>query len=437
LPEKFALANGIPVYLFPRSELPLVELKAVVAAGSVLDGAGAAGLASLTAEMLDEGAGTRGAVEFTNAVDQLGGTLSFDAGRELTVGNLSVLRRNLEPAVALLGDALRTPRFDPAEWKRVQSLAVEARWRDQDEPTAVASLVGMRSLFGDQHPYSRPTQGTPQSVAALTLDQLRAFHRAGYAPQNLTLLVAGDLTAAEAKPLLERAFGDWRTAEPDVSRREVPPCPVSPFRVVLVDKPDAVQTVIRFFLPGPAYGTPDRVERQLANTIFGGSFTSRLNQNLREQHGYTYGAGCRLLLEPQVGFALAYSNVQAEVTGAALAEFLKEFAAIRSGNISAEELAKAQASFRTDRMQDYENLAGVLQSTLTLLRNGRPFDEPAADLKASQAVTQDELNELAKTAISLDHGVLVLVGDRKTILAQVKELPLPQPTELTVTGDPK
>ncbi len=325
------------------------------------DGPDAAGLASLTAEMLDEGAGTRGAVDFTNAVDQLGAQLSFAATREYTVGSLSVLRRNFEPALRLLGDALLTPRFDPAEWKRVQSLAVEALRRDQDEPTAVASLVGMRSLFGDTHPYGRPTQGTPDSVTALTLDQLRGFHRRTYTPDRTTLLVAGDLSVEQAQPLLERVFGTWPAAAAAAPPPELPACPSTPFRVVLVDKPDSVQTVIRFFLPGPVYGSPNRVKLSLLNTILGGSFTSRLNQNLREEHGYTYGAGCRYLMQPRVGFFLAYSNVQAEVTGAALKEFLNEFTAIRGGNVAAEEVAKAQANFRTDLIQEYENLGSVLQ----------------------------------------------------------------------------
>jgi predicted Zn-dependent peptidase len=175
----------------------------------------------------------------------------------------------------------------------------------------------------------------------------------------------------------------------------------------------------------------------LFDTILGGSFTSRLNQNLREQHGYTYGAGCRYSMQPHVGFFLAYADVQAEVTGAALKEFLKEFAAIRSGNVAAEEVAKAQANFRTDLVQAYDNLGAVLQSSITLLRNGRPFDASAADLKASQAVTQGDLNQIAKQAIPLEQGVLVLVGDRQKIFDQLKGLDLPKLIELTTAGDPK
>jgi zinc protease len=436
LPQQFALSNGISVYLFPRSELPLVELRAVFAGGAVDDPADKAGLAALTAEMLDEGAGSLGAVEFTKAVDQLGATLSFQASREYSLGSLSVLRRNLEPAIQLFGDAVRTPLLAPQEWNRVQALEVESLRRDQDNPSAVASLVGMRSYFGADHPYGRPIGGTPQSVAALTLDDIRAFHRQAYTPSGTTLLVAGDLTLEEAKRELERVFGNWPAAAAQRQPVDLRPPQNASFRVVLVDKPESVQTVIRFYLPGPVYADPNRVKLTLLNTILGGSFTSRLNQNLREQHGYTYGAGSRYFMDPQIGFFLAYANVQAEVTGEALKEFMKEFASIRGGDISDEEVNKARASFRTDLVQDYENLGAVLQSAVTLLRNGRPFDGPAADLKAS-AVDAQELNALAHDAVPLEQGVLILVGDRQTILDQIQGLGLPKPVELTVTGEPK
>jgi len=436
IPQQFALSNGIQVYLFPRSELPLVELRAMFAGGAIDDPAGRAGLAALTAGMLDEGAGALGAVEFTKAVDQLGATLAFNASREFSLGSLSVLRRNFEPALQLFGDAVRTPAFAPQEWKRVQALEIESLRRDQDNPAAVASLVGMRCFFGADHPYGRPVGGTPDSVAALTLDDLRGFHRQAYSPAGTTLLVAGDLTLEDAKRELERTFGTWTAAADPRKPVELQPPQNPSFRVVLVDKPESVQTVIRFYLPGPAYADPNRVQLTLLNTILGGSFTSRLNQNLREEHGYTYGAASRYVMDPRLGFFLASANVQAEVTGAAVKEFLHEFAAIRSGDISDEEVAKARASFRTDLVQAYENLGAVLQSAVTLLRNGRPFDGPAADLAAS-AVPASDLNALAKDAVPLEQGVLVLVGDRQTILTQLQGLGLPTPAEATVTGELK
>jgi predicted Zn-dependent peptidase len=435
--ELFQLSNGIRVVLFPRSELPLVELRAVFAGGAVDDPADAAGLASLTADMLDEGAGELGAIEFSKAVDQLGAALSFQAAREYSAGSLAALGRNFAPALLLFADAVRTPRFDPAEWQRVQGLEVEALRREQDNPSSVAGLVGMRVLFGDQHPYGRPVRGTPESVAALTLQQVREYYQQAYRPDRTTLLLAGDLTADRARTVLEQAFGDWKLSGPASALPDLPPIEPQDFRVVLVDKPGAVQTVIRFYLPAPAYRDAGRVPRTLLNTILGGSFTSRLNQNLRERNGFTYGAGSQFSAEPQVGYFVATSNVQAVVTGAALREFLHEFAAIRSGDVSPEEVAKAQANFRTSLVEDYSDLGSVLQSAITLLRNGRSLDDSADDLRAAQSVTPAIVNQIAKSAIPLEQGILVLVGDRQTVLDQIRDLDLPAPVELTVSGERK
>ncbi len=437
LPEKFELSNGIQVYLFPRHELPLVELRAIFGSGSINEQPDQAGLASLTAEMLDEGAGELGAIEMANALDQLGATLSVRAAQEYTVGRLSVLRRSFEDALRLFGDAVQRPRLERKEWSRVQTLRAEELRREQDDPSAVASRVGMRSFFGDAHPYGRPVRGTPESVAALHLDDVTKFHDTAYTPEKTVLLVAGDLTPDAAKKHLETTFGGWTRRSTPAEQPQLPPPTPRPFRVVLVDKPGAVQTVIRFWLPGPVYGSPERVKLNLLNTILGGSFTSRLNLNLREEHGYTYGAGSQYIMEPDVGYFLAYSNVRADVTGDSLKEFLQEFKSVRGGDVTADEVRKAQANYRTDLVQDYDNLGSVLQSAIKLLRNHRPFDGPAADLKASAGVTQSELNQLASNAIPLEQGVLVLVGDRNTILDQLKELDLPQPIELDVSGEPK
>ena len=424
LPAKFALSNGIQVYHFERRELPLVEMRAVIESGSIYDSTDRAGLAALTADMLDEGAGERGAIEFSNAADLLGASLSFAASREYATGGLSVLRSNFEPAVQLFADAVQRPRFEPKEFQRVQELTIDSLRQDLDNPVKVANLVGMQTFFGADHPYGRPITGSPETIAAIELENVRAFYSSTYAPARTTLLVAGDLTAEEAKQFLEKAFGRWSATGAKVPAPEIAKLANKGFRVVLVDKPEAVQTVIRYYMPAPAYGDPNRVKLDLLNTILGGSFTSRLNQNLREEHGYTYGAGSRYVLDPRIGYFIASSSVQAEVTGESVKEFVKEFSAIRGGDISAEETTKAQASFRTDLIQNYADLGSVLDSAITLIRNNRPFDAAGEDLKASQQVGQADLNSLAKSAIPYENALLILVGDRKLILEQTKGLGL-------------
>jgi zinc protease len=235
---------------------------------------------------------------------------------------------------------------------------------------------------------------------------------------------------------LGRTFGDWRApATPTPTRRDLSIPAREELQVVLVDRPDAVQNVIRFTMPGPRYGDEKRVRYRLVNTLLGGSFTSRLNMNLREEHGYTYGAGSAFVMQPELGYVVASSSVQAEVTGEAVKEFLHEINRIRGGDISTEEAAKARETLRTDVIQSFAGLSGVLSEAAERLVGGLPFESLGDDMAAAQSATAEELNALAGPALPLENGVLVLVGDRKTVLAEIKDL-LPTPIEVTIHGKP-
>jgi predicted Zn-dependent peptidase len=190
-------------------------------------------------------------------------------------------------------------------------------------------------------------------------------------------------------------------------------------------------------MPGPTYADPNRTRLELLNTILGGSFTSRLNHNLREERGYTYGARSSYAMNPSAGYFAASSSVRADVTGDAVAQFLKEFAGIRGGDISDGEAKKARASRRMDMIQAFSGLRGILDAGTTLVRNGRPFTELGEELQAVARSTATELNRLANDAVPLERGLLVLVGDEDVIRSQLDTRELPEPIELTITGDPK
>jgi predicted Zn-dependent peptidase len=220
------------------------------------------------------------------------------------------------------------------------------------------------------------------------------------------------------------------------SRRSWGEAGKEPLRVVLVNKPGAVQTVIRFFTRGPKYASPDRVRLQMLNTILGGSFTSRLNQNLRERHGYTYGARSRFAMEPSTGYFSAGADVQTEHTGAALREFLSEFGRLRGGDVTAEETAKSRQTNRLELVRSFEGQEGLVSTACLLDRNGLPFATLGEDLAAMERVTHEELNRLARPAIPLEHGLVVLVGDKAAIAPQLAGLDLPPPVEVSPRGTP-
>ncbi|HZV01499.1 MAG TPA: pitrilysin family protein [Planctomycetota bacterium] len=447
-PETFKLSNGVSVVLFTRPALPLVSSTFVFRPGGLLvdtDGQ-KAGLAPLTAAMLREGAGDLDALKFDETMQGLGARFGTGAGDEEATASLTVLRRNFEKAASLAADAIRRPRMEAKDWERVKRLHLESLKRRDDQPMSVASNVARRLLYGEKNPYAWPGDGSAQSVGAIELDEVKAEHQFIFRPDALTIVVAGDLTADQAKETFEKIFGDWkdtgaspryRERQKLMARTDYPIPAADALRVAIVDRPDAVQTVIRFEMPGPVHADPRRVPLQMFNDLFGGSFTSRLNQNLREQHGYTYGASSHFSFGRSTGTLVLGSQVRAAVTGASLKEFLAEVEKIRQGGIADDETKRARETLRADSIQSTGDLGGLLGIGLGLVEHGVTFDDWKKDLARLDQVTTAELNGLAHDAVPLEKGVLVLVGDKKLILEQIKGLGLPEPSEVDSKGERK
>ncbi len=444
MPENFTLSNGIPVMLWKRPELPLVSASVVIHPGGPLIDNSKAGLAYLTADMLDEGAADMTAVQFADALQSIGATFGAGADIESFNAGTTVLKRNFDKAVDLMADAVRRPRMTAEDFERVHRIHVNDLEQALNEPQNVATNVGLRALLGDKHPYALPATGLVSTAKTVTLNEVKQLHSALFAPRFATILICGDVTIEQAKPALEKAFGDWKAAGAD---NPAPPSvdaasaaasvPKSDaLRVVLVDRPDAVQTVIRFVMPGPKITDPNRARYEVLNTLLGGAFTSRLNQNLREQHGYTYGAGSRYLMRPTVGMFVARAAVKADVTGPSLTEFFRELNRTRDGDVTPAEAAKASQTVRTDTIHELAGIHGPIGAATPLIVAGLGYETVGADLDAALKTTASDLNQSARAAIPLEHGVLVLVGDKKLILSQIKDLKLPTPIELGPEGEP-
>ncbi|HWL92302.1 MAG TPA: pitrilysin family protein [Phycisphaerae bacterium] len=436
-PNVFKLSNGVEVRHWERKELPLVYASLMLKAGALYSDLEKPGLAYLTASMLDEGTGKLNSIEFANALELLGASFGASADYETVEVDLSVLKRNLDKAMDLYAGAVLNPFMDEGEWARVHRLHLEDLRQSEDRASTVAARVGVGAYFGDDHPYGRPVNGGVESVDTITLADVKRTHAETYAPAGAIFFIAGDLTADEAKAALEKEFAGWKPSgdwkAPVAIAVEPPPSGSS--RLVVVDKPGSVQTVIRYYMPGPKADDADRVRYDLLNTILGGSFTSRLNQNLREDKGYTYGARSSFTMARRLGYMSAAADVQAEVTGAALREFVKELTGIRTANVSADEARKAAETNRMDIVQGFQGLSGLIATAQDLEKKGRPFESLAADLKAIAAADAAGLNALANRAIPLDNAVLVLVGDRTIIEKQIKDLGLPRAEFRTTRGE--
>lgn len=427
-PAEMTLSNGLRVLYWRRTELPLISILTLLQRGSELDPAGKEGAMDLVSEMLDQGAGGKSATDFSDALDLLGAEFSANVGQEATQVAMSCTESSFVPALALYSDALMRPNFDEQEWSRIKRQHQESLVASLDDPGTVAQRVASTALFGSNNPYGRPVSGTLSTVGKIGLEDIKAVYAQAFGPQDAVIFVAGSIDKEKLQASLEAALGKWKSdiaAPPKPKYKALSP---KPLRVLLVDRPGAVQTVVRFVMPAPNGSSPNRVKLKEIGTIFGGTFTSRLMQNLRESKGYTYGAYATYVMQPSAGYVLAAADVRTNVTGSSLREFLKEFASIRTGNISAAEVKKASNSMRTDLVQSASTLESLLGTASSMYLQGRPYSQLGKDLQAIASNSAAQLNALVKGALPLENAVLVLVGDKAQILKQWPGLGLPQPT---------
>ena len=438
-PVVFELPSGLDVMVWTKTDLPMVSMRLVSRPrAGVIDPDSKQGLSALAARMMSEGAGELDALAFEDAAQSIGAEFSSSADHEGVRASMTVLKRSLDRGSALFADAVLRPRFDRVAWDRVHGLWLEDLGQRGQIPAAAANVVAERLLLGDSNPYGAPIDGYTPSVSSITLDDARGEYEGLVRPEHSTLLIAGDITERGARELAERLFGSWAPPPAKPAARPTPDhrTPGGSFRLAIVDRPGATQTYIRFAAPGEAFGATDRVERQLLNVILGGSFTSRLNQNLRENKGYTYGARSRFRAQTHAGSFSATASVQAEVTGASIREFFAEFDRLRAGDVSADEAAKAAETLRNDTISDFAGLSGLLDAAELRLLRDDSFDSVGADLSRMREADAEALNAVARVALPIDRGLLVLVGDRAVILPQLADLGLPEPRFYDAEGNP-
>jgi zinc protease len=449
-PTTFALGNGLRVIALPQHAAPIVALQLVVRSGSDADPPALAGLAAATADMMDEGAGSRDALAIARDLETLGAELFLGASRDGSTLSLSVPAPGFEPALAIAADVVLRPTFAEADWSRVQNDRLTSLIQRRDQPEAVAVLVADRVLFGDEHPYGRPAAGYEKTVRAITAADLRRHYQKLWRPNNASLVVVGDFEPDRLKAALEQAFGAWKKG-PVPASRAAPPRKQRPrpegeaetagsarsarARLVLVDKPGAPQTVLRLVGPGAARSSPDRPPLSLLATVLGGSFTSRLNFNLREQKGYTYGAGSSFQFLRRPGPFSAAASVFTKVTDAALGEFLKELGALRTGEVTAEELTKARAMQQQRLAEALSTTGGTAGTFADISLYGLPLDEPVRFTKALEKADARLLKRLANRSIDPATITIVAVGDRSVIAPGFKALGLPEPELRDADGE--
>jgi zinc protease len=421
--QKQRLSNGLPVWIVELHEVPVAQINLVAFSGTANDPPGKYGVASLAAAMLEEGAGSRSALEIADAIDYLGADLSATSAIDSSAVRLHVPVARLADALPIMADVALRPTFPKDELERQRQQRLTSLLQGRDDPPTISSAAFSRVLYGKGHRYGTPQMGTAETIKTFTRDDLRAFYASAFRPENATLLAVGDITADKVMPLFEKNFGGWKAAAPAAAEKLPPVEQPAARQIYLIDKPGAPQSQIRIGWVGVPRSTPDYFPIIVMNTVLGGSFTSRLNNNLREVHGYAYGASSSFDMRAAAGPFFAAAGVQTDKTAAALTEFFNELNAIRNP-VPPDELARAKNYVALRFPSAFETTGDISRRLEDALVYHLPDDYFTKYVQNIQSVTPADVQRVAQKYIQPDRLAVIVVGDVKAIEPGIRALNL-------------
>jgi zinc protease len=420
VPKMSRLPNGLTLYLVEQHALPVIAANLIVLKGSEANPPERPGLASFTAQMLDEGTRNKSALQIAADADQIGALLTTGSSADYSFVAVRSLKRNVDAAFELAADVALNADFPQNEIDRIRDDRLTSILQHHDNPNALASKVFFNVLYGTSHPYGHIELGTEESNRSITRDELVEFRTLGYVPENAALIVAGDLAENELQELAEKHFGSWRAngtvGEPPAATAN------SSRRIVIVDKPGSAQTSLLVGHVGIARSNPDYVPVNVMNTGLGGLFSSRINLNLREKNGYTYGASSAFVYRRGPGPFLVRTGVRTDVTAAAVQEILYEIERIRTSPVTTEELQRAQDAIARSLPALFETTSHSAASIGQLFVHGLEVDYYRALPAEVIAVTPAAVQRVAERYLRPEGLVVVAVGDRAQIEPQLTGL---------------
>jgi predicted Zn-dependent peptidase len=421
--ERRTLSNGLEVLVVEHHELPIINMNLIVKTGAAADPAGRAGLAALVADMLDEGTRTRTAMEISDQLADVGSSLGVDAGWDSTGANLTTLKRHLDLSLGIFADVMLNPAFPDRELERLRAARMATLRQRREDANQIANLVYASLVYGQGHPYGHPLVGDEQSVPAITAEDVRKFYGTFFRPNNSTLIVVGDTTAAEIVPKLERAFGRWEKAH--IPAVDVTAAPVQRDRstIYVVDRPGSAQSVILAGHISVPRSNPDFFPLLVLNTMLGGQFTSRINLNLREDKGYTYGARSTFDFRRGAGTFFASAPVFTGVTKESLSELLKELRGVRGEiPVTQAELEAAKQSIIRGFPRSFETPGQIANRLETVVTYDLPDTYFNTYIERIERVTLEDINRVARQHLRPDRLAVVVVGDRQAIEQGLRSL---------------
>jgi predicted Zn-dependent peptidase len=429
------LSNGVRVWTVEHHAVPLVSFLALLPLGAAADPSDRPGLAALTSDMLDEGCGDLDALELHDTLGRIGGHLDSEIGSDATLLTLSSLGRFADRAAALLADMIRRPRLEQRDFDRVRDLRLNRLVQMRDLAPALADRAYTQLLYGD-HPYGHLPIGSETSLRSMLLRDVTAFHAQMFSPSRLTVIASGDAPHEQLADLVELAFAGWVEATGNsggvVDPFALPPPRLPAGRVALVHRPDAAQSELRIGHVAAARSTPDYHALLVLNMILGGQFVSRINMNLREDKGYTYGARTSFDFRRGPGPFTLHASVQSDATADAVVEALAEIQAIRGARPpSPQELETGRAALTRGYPRNFETAEQISRAAAQLALYGLPDDYFSTFVPKVLAIGADDVTRVARAHIDPSRLLTLIVGDRDKVGPSLPRLNLGAVTEVT------
>ena len=432
--KRATLGNGVRVVTVEHRQVPLIAILALVPVGASSDPSSRPGLAAITGDMLDEGAGDRSALDVNEALGRIGAQLDLEVGHDATVLALTTLQRYLPQGLELIRDMLVRPRFEQREFDRVRDLRLNRLLQMKDMPPALADRAFTQLLYRN-HPYGHLPIGSEGALRSLVIRDIGAFHRRAFAPSRTTVIAVGDASHDELNAAVAAAFEGW-AAEPDgaIADPATFPDPLAPAsRLAIVHRAGAAQSELRIGHVALPRSSPDYHAALVANMVLGGQFVSRINMNLREDKGYTYGARTAFEFRRAPGPFVLHASVQSDATADAIREALGEIRAIRGDRpITRSELELGRASLTRGYPRSFETADQIARGAAQLALYELPDDYFSTFIPKVLA-----LDEAAVTAAAVKHIdparlLSVVVGDREKLMAGLKALELGEVADVAV-----
>jgi zinc protease len=422
--EDFRLANGLRVVAVRQGAVPLVTARLIVDAGAEHEPAARGGLALLTASLIPEGTAAMAGPELAERMERLGAQFQTGAAQNLAFVAVTALKPAFPEALRLAAGPVTAAAIPEREFQRVRQQAVTQQVQSRSTVEGLAAEAFARAVFEPGAPYARLASGTPATLQAITRDDVVRWYRTRYAPGNATLLLVGDLSAAEARRLAEDAFGAWRAEAPRPARPANPARSVSATRVILIDRPGSVQSAIRVGQATIGAEDPDYLRLAAITQVLGGAFNARINQNLRERHGWTYGAFASFVPQRGAGTLFINSSVRTNATDSALVESVREYRRLVDEPVPSAELGGATGNLAGSFPSSVLTVQGLAQRIQSLLVWGLPMDFYATYGPRLAALTPAEITRVAQGRLTPAALTIVVAGDLAAVEAPIQALNL-------------